>query len=32
VTDFNSQVAKLATGDPKTILSSTQTNLQALLK
>ena len=31
-TDFNSQVAKLATGDPKTILSSTQTNLQALLK
>jgi hypothetical protein len=25
-------VAKLATGDPKTILSSTQTNLQALLK
>ena len=32
VTDFNSQVAKLATGDPKAILSSTQTNLQALLK
>ena len=32
VTDFNSQVAKLASGDPKTILSSTQTNLQALLK
>ena len=32
VTDFNSQVAKLATGDPKTILSSTQTNLDALLK
>ncbi len=32
VTDFNSQVAKLATGDPKTILSSTQTNLAALLK
>jgi multiple sugar transport system substrate-binding protein len=32
VTDFNSQVAKLATGDPKTILSSTQKNLEALLK
>jgi multiple sugar transport system substrate-binding protein len=32
VTDFNSQVAKLATGDPNAILSSTQTNLQALLK
>jgi multiple sugar transport system substrate-binding protein len=32
VTDFNSQVAKLASGDPKSILSSTQTNLQALLK
>ncbi|HEY4224366.1 MAG TPA: ABC transporter substrate-binding protein [Pseudolysinimonas sp.] len=32
VTDFNSQVAKLSTGDPKTILSSTQTNLDALLK
>lgn len=32
VTDFNSQVAKLASGDPKTILSSTQTNLEALLK
>ena len=32
VTDFNSQVAKLASGDPKTILSSTQTNLDALLK
>lgn len=32
VTDFNSQVAKLATGDPKTILSSTQANLEALLK
>jgi multiple sugar transport system substrate-binding protein len=32
VTDFNSQVAKLASGDPKTILSSTQTNLAALLK
>ena len=32
VTDFNSQVAKLSTGDPKTILSSTQTNLEALLK
>jgi multiple sugar transport system substrate-binding protein len=32
VTDFNSQVAKLASGDPKTILSSTQKNLEALLK
>ncbi|HEY4224394.1 MAG TPA: ABC transporter substrate-binding protein [Pseudolysinimonas sp.] len=32
VTDFNSQVAKLASGDPKTILSSTQSNLEALLK
>ena len=32
VSDFNSQVAKLATSDPKTILSSTQTNLEALLK
>ena len=32
VTDFNSQVAKLATSDPKTILSSTQKNLEALLK
>ena len=32
VSDFNSQVAKLATGDPKTIFSSTQTNLAALLK
>ena len=32
VTDFNSQVAKLATADPKAILSSTQTNLAALLK
>jgi multiple sugar transport system substrate-binding protein len=32
VSDFNSQVAKLATGDPKTILSSTQANLAALLK
>jgi multiple sugar transport system substrate-binding protein len=32
VSDFNSQVAKLAAGDPKTILSSTQTNLAALLK
>jgi len=32
VTDFNSQVAKLATGDPKAILTSTQKNLEALLK
>jgi multiple sugar transport system substrate-binding protein len=32
VTDFNSQVAKLATGDPKTILQSTQKNLEALTK
>jgi multiple sugar transport system substrate-binding protein len=32
VTDFNSQVAKLASGDPKAILTSTQTNLEALLK
>ncbi|CAN5464326.1 hypothetical protein BH10ACT6_BH10ACT6_08250 [soil metagenome] len=32
VTDFNSQVAKLVTGDPKAILSSTQTNLASLLK
>ncbi|HEY4153273.1 MAG TPA: ABC transporter substrate-binding protein [Pseudolysinimonas sp.] len=32
VTDFNSQVAKLASGDPKTILSSTQSNLETLLK
>ena len=31
VSDFNSQVAKLASGDPKTILSSTQANLSALL-
>ena len=32
VTDFNSQVAKLATGDPKAILTSTQKNLDALTK
>jgi len=32
VTDFNSQVAKLATGDPKAILQSTQKNLEALTK
>lgn len=32
VTDFNSQVAKLSTGDPKTILATTQKNLEALLK
>jgi multiple sugar transport system substrate-binding protein len=32
VTDFNSQVSQLATGDPKAILESTQANLEALLK
>ena len=32
VTDFNSQVSQLATGDPQAILSSTQANLEALLK
>jgi multiple sugar transport system substrate-binding protein len=32
VTDFNSQVSQLATGDPKKILESTQANLEALLK
>jgi len=32
VSDFNSQVAQLKTGDPKAILTSTQANLEALLK
>jgi multiple sugar transport system substrate-binding protein len=32
VSDFNAQVAKLKTADPKAILSSTQKNLEALLK
>jgi multiple sugar transport system substrate-binding protein len=32
VSDFNAQVAKLASADPKAILSSTQKNLEALLK
>ncbi|CAN5288825.1 hypothetical protein BH11ACT2_BH11ACT2_22920 [soil metagenome] len=32
VTDFNSKIESLATSDPKTILASTQTNLEALLK
>ncbi len=32
VTDFNSKIESLATGDPKTILDATQTNLAALLK
>jgi multiple sugar transport system substrate-binding protein len=32
VSDFNAQVAKLKSGDPKTILSSTQKNLEALLQ
>jgi multiple sugar transport system substrate-binding protein len=31
VTDFNSQLEKLTTSDPKTILSSVQKNLQAVL-
>jgi multiple sugar transport system substrate-binding protein len=32
VTDFNSKLETLATSDPKTILTATQTNLQAILK
>ncbi|MDR2997602.1 MAG: extracellular solute-binding protein [Microbacterium sp.] len=32
VTDFNGQIGSLATADPKTILDSTQKNLEALLK
>ena len=32
VTDFNSKLESLATGDPKTILDATQKNLEALLK
>ncbi|TPW77597.1 sugar ABC transporter substrate-binding protein [Schumannella soli] len=32
VTDFNSQLASLKTGDPKTLLTSTQKNLEALFK
>lgn len=32
VSDFNAQVAKLKAADPKAILSSTQKNLEALLK
>jgi multiple sugar transport system substrate-binding protein len=32
VTDFNSKVSSLATGDPKTILDATQVNLEALVK
>ena len=32
VSDFNSQVAQLKTGDPKAILTSTQANLEALLQ
>ncbi|OJV80366.1 MAG: ABC transporter substrate-binding protein [Cellulomonas sp. 73-92] len=31
ITDFNSKLEGLATGDPKAILSSVQTNLQAVL-
>jgi len=32
VTDFNSQVSQLKTGDPQAILTSTQQNLEALLQ
>jgi multiple sugar transport system substrate-binding protein len=32
VTDFNSKISSLATGDPKTILDATQVNLEALVK
>jgi multiple sugar transport system substrate-binding protein len=32
VTDFNSQVSQLATGDPQAILTSTQANLEAILE
>jgi len=32
VTDFNSQLESLKTGDPQQILDSTQSNLEALLK
>lgn len=32
VTDFNAQLEGLKTGDPKTILDKTQTNLEAILK
>ncbi|WP_394771145.1 extracellular solute-binding protein [Lacisediminihabitans sp.] len=32
VTDFNSKVESLATGDPKTILDAAQKNLEALVK
>lgn len=32
ITDFNSQLASLKTGDPKAILDSVQTNLEAVVK
>jgi multiple sugar transport system substrate-binding protein len=32
VTDLNSKLESLATGDPKAILDATQKNLEALLK
>ena len=32
ITDFNSQIESLKTGDPKAILESTQSNLEALLQ